>query len=456
MMLLVRYFLRNYPVLGCTFFLFLVACSGLVHTVDDAGDAQVQDGHEEELTPDAAQSDGDLFDGGGDTGDGMGDEQQQPPYRPFPQHVQYTAGCIRPSHKSQEQLDEGLENFYDYWKAQYLKTSSNRGYYIEFESPCVSKTTVSEAHGFGMIVVVLMAGYDPDAQEYFDGMLDFYDDHRSNINDNLMDWEVDCDETPGGDDDCATDGDMDIAYALLLAHNQWGSGGQRDYLSEARRIISSGIKPSLVGDGTYNLMLGDWDNDPWSTRSSDWMADHCRAFGLATSDLPFWNEVVERIYTNIGHIQTEHSPATGLMPDFVVNATIDPASAGFLEGPHDGDYYYNACRWPWRTALDYAQYGEIRAKDSVNALINWIETSSGGDPENIMAGYSLDGNAFANWNDLAFTAPIAAGAMLDSSHQAFLNTLWDYISTHTDSYYPDSINILCQIFISGNWWKPEP
>ena len=37
----------------------------------------------------------------------------------------------------------------------------------------------------------------------------------------------------------ATDGDMDIAYSLLLADKQWGSDGEIDYLKQGKKVIDA-------------------------------------------------------------------------------------------------------------------------------------------------------------------------------------------------------------------------
>ena len=67
----------------------------------------------------------------------------------------------------------------------------------------------------------------------------------------------------------------------------------------------------------------------------------------------------------------------------------------------------------------------------------------------------LDGSAYANWTDMAFTAPFAAAAVVAGpSHQAFLDALWPVMVSTTEGYYQDTVNLLCQIFVSGNWWKP--
>jgi len=35
----------------------------------------------------------------------------QQPLKPFPQHVVYTTGVIKPSHVSQQQMDDSVRNF---------------------------------------------------------------------------------------------------------------------------------------------------------------------------------------------------------------------------------------------------------------------------------------------------------------------------------------------------------
>ena len=42
------------------------------------------------------------------------------PYRPFPQHVTYASGSIRPNHRTQAQLDDRVRTLYREWKTRYL------------------------------------------------------------------------------------------------------------------------------------------------------------------------------------------------------------------------------------------------------------------------------------------------------------------------------------------------
>src|ERR1700753_1388584 len=99
--------------------------------------------------------------------------------KPFPQHVTYTKGSIKPNHISQKQLDELTFSFYEQWKNRYVKAACAPGqYYIWFERPGV-KQCVSEGKGYGMTITALMAGANPAAKATFDGLFDFYKNHRN-------------------------------------------------------------------------------------------------------------------------------------------------------------------------------------------------------------------------------------------------------------------------------------
>lgn len=168
-----------------------------------------------------------------------------------------------------------------------------------------------------------------------------------------------------------------MAYALLLADKQWGSNGRINYRAEAETLITA-IFESTIGPASRLTMLGDWVNpngsnyNQYTARTSDFMPAHFRAYGRATNN-PIWSEVVSNTQTVITSLQMNYSPTTGLLPDFTVptsptDHTPHPAPSHFIEGTHDGHYYYNAGRTPWRIATDalvnndpvsFAQAGKI-------------------------------------------------------------------------------------------------
>ena len=381
--------------------------------------------------------------------------------RPFPQQLTF-AGAIKPTNVSQAQMNDAVRTYFDYWKAAYVRPSNGvtpgGGYYVYMKGTGGTGTeiTTSEAQGYGMILFALMAGHDPAAKQYFDGIYNMYDKHRSQTDPDLMSWVIDQTENPALDSNSATDGDMDIAYALLLADKQWGSAGAINYRAQAQRIITNGIKASDVNASLLRTMRGDWaaGSGADGTRASDWMTGHMRAFQAATGDA-FWGSLINSTFGMVTHLTNNYAPGTGLMPDFALGNPLQPAPPNYHEHAEDGDYWWNSCRYPWRMATDAAHYNSAPARASANKMLAWLKTATGGDPNNIRVGYRLNGTPLTTDVSAAFTAPFVAAAIVDPAHQSFLNAGWTRISGWRESYYGDSINLLCMLLISGNWWPAE-
>ncbi|MFD1906196.1 glycosyl hydrolase family 8 [Paenibacillus rhizoplanae] len=329
--------------------------------------------------------------------------------KPFPQHTTYTSGTIKPNHVSQTALDNAVKSKWDAWKGTYLKPAGTGKYYVKYNS---NGETVSEAQGYGMLFTVLLAGYDGNAQTYYNGLYNYYTAHPSSINPYLMSWKQNSSFQNVEGQNSATDGDMDIAYSLLLAHKQWGSSGTVNYLQAATNIINA-IMNNDINQSQWTIRLGDWANSGsynTATRPSDFMVNHFKAFQAATGDAR-WQNVTNKTYTLINSLYTGYSSTTGLLPDFVVysNNTYKPAAANFLESQRDGDYNYNSCRVPWRITTDYLLTGDNRALSQLTQLNSWIKTKTGGTPGNIKDGYKLDGTTFGSYNSGAFLRPLRCG-----------------------------------------------
>jgi len=381
---------------------------------------------------------------------------------PFPQHVKYTSGTIKPNHQSLQQLDNSVRQFYAQWKSKYIKPGCTaRQSYVWFQTPGV-KQCVSEGQGYGMIITTLMAGADPAAKTTFDALYQYYKAHPAKPGQRLMAWAQDknCKST---DHSAATDGDMDIAYALLLADKQWGSNGTVNYLQEAKLLIVDIMRYEVNQKSFTALISNESDpesNDYFDTRTSDFMPSHFRAFKAATGDAR-WDKVIANTYKLFTGMQAKYSRDAGLFPDFIqkVNHNPHPAKAHYLESKYDGAYNYNACRVPWRIGVDYLLYGDARAK-TIEAKINtWLRGTTQGNPDNISAGYSLAGNDLPdrNFEALSFIAPFAVSAMIDAKNQRWLNNTYDYLlhfKLNDYDYYDNTIKLLDMIIISGNYWKP--
>jgi endo-1,4-beta-D-glucanase Y len=383
--------------------------------------------------------------------------------RPFPQHVSYYAGCIKPNHISQKKMDAQVLNFYRKWKTQYIHASPGMDQaYVFFEEEGSRLQSVSEGQGYGMLITALMAGADPIAQGTFDSLFRYMMAHPSKPNSPLMAWSQ-FHDSRNKDQTSATDGDMDIAYALLLAHDQWGSYGRYNYLDAARNMIHS-IMLYEINRDSYSILLSDavkFDSkDYFDMRSSDFMPLHCKLFELATGD-PQWNKVVDHNYKLFFQMQENYSNDAGLVPDFIthINHTARPAHPRYLESRYDGCYNYNACRVPWRIATDYLLTGDKRSSEMVNKINHWIRQTTSDNPDNISAGYTLEGDDIRSrhFEALSFIGPFAVSAMVDQANQHWLNSIWDYLikfKLKDFDYYDNSIKMISLLIVSGNYWDP--
>lgn len=371
-------------------------------------------------------------------------------------------------------VTQETKDFYAEWKEKYVMQNPYTDevqYFVCYGEETYEDThretevTVSESHGYGMLIAASMAQYDKDSKELFDGMYRFYSAHTSEIGPHLMAWQ----QADNGTEiinvsgaDSATDGDMDIAYSLLMADYIWGSSGEIDYKQSAVNVIND-IMTYEVNKSDWILQLGDWayeldEGERYyaATRASDFIVQYMPVFAGATGD-DRWLNVYDATYNIINSFTEQYG--TGILPDFIVkdNSTgkFVPAPANFLESENDGNYYYNSCRTPWRIGMDYLVSGNTDALNFANKLNDFIIASSGGDPWEIMSGFTPDGKPVADWNDLCFVAPFMITAACGN------NTQWhDEIRDVTlnygeDVYYGDTIKMLCLIVDDGGWIVPE-
>jgi endoglucanase len=282
-----------------------------------------------------------------------------------------------------------------------------------------------------------------------------------------MAWmqKKDCLSLDGG---TATDGDMDIAYSLLLADAQWGRHSNIPYKQDALAMISA-IRDQEINPLTYIVMEANGTNprskDYYDMRSSDFMPDHLRAFREASGD-PFWDSVITSNYRIFRYLQDTYSPESGLVPDFIKHIQPDtntfayPAQPNYLESRYDGVYNFNACRVPWHISTDYLISGDPKAAAFLSRINSWIRTTTKGNPDNISAGYNLSGEDLPHryFEALCFICPFAVAAMASPDNQDWLNKLWDYtvhFRLKDFDYYDNSIKMLDMIILSGNYWTPK-
>jgi endo-1,4-beta-D-glucanase Y len=388
---------------------------------------------------------------------------------PFPQHPRYATGTIRPSQFAQEQLDRDVRAYYDTWKKDYVKAA---GHDPDTGKPLFrvvmgkelpeSGQTVSEGQGYGMVIIALMAGHDPESRTLFDGLYRFAQRHPGKASPHLMQWKIPLD--PWMSNGTAFDGDADIAHGLMLAHAQWGSGGPISYQKEANAVLDALLK-HCIGPRSRLPMLGDWvkpdgaRHNQFTVRSSDFMPSHFRTWAKFSGNA-VWNEVAQHCSELVSVMQEKHSPATGLLPDFIVGAdplsAAKPAGPRFLEKDQDGDYFFNAGRAPWRLGLDALLNGDPASRAQADKMATWAKSATQGDGGRIKAGYTLAGGDLpgSGYFSTFFASPLGVAAMMNADNQAFLDSIYAKVRDSHQGYYADTVNLLCLLAMSGNYWDP--
>lgn len=332
-----------------------------------------------------------------------------------------------------------LDEAYRDWKRTYLIDAGDQTLRVAFgKSGPRRAQTVSEGQGYGMLITVAMG-----SRRQFNALWRFAKAHPSTIDPRLMDWKVP--ESHAGNDS-AFDGDADMAYALILAHQRWGA---KRYLRDARAVIS-GLAESAVGPESRLPLLGDWvlrsgsGYTQWQFRSSDCMPANFAAFA-AVADRRLWRQVTRAC---VGALSTQSAATgTGLVSDFLLTRpVVAPAPPHFIEAPTDGQYNYNAGRVPWRLAL-----GGPKARAVAQQISQWARSTTGGDPLRLRAGYRLNGRPAPNSDYFTtfFAAPLAVAASTDPDQRAWERALVRAVDDRREDYYEDSVTLLCLLALQG-------
>jgi endo-1,4-beta-D-glucanase Y len=285
----------------------------------------------------------------------------------------------------------------------------------------------------------LLTAYFGDRAE-FDGLWRFA---RRNLNaSGLLGWKVTCagfDRSVGGAGS-ATDGDVDIALALVAAIDQWGEE-YRTAALEYLKAVQAHDFTTCRATGRTMATNGDWDRGCAASNSSYWTPGYDRVFGELTHD-PFWGKAAEDADALW---LANRNAATGL----VANAVNQDGTTAAGEGHVD----YNGCRVPWRAVLEYLWYGTASARAITDRITDWADAKG---PSLLFDGYETDGTERpgSRWSGSdCFNGGYAAAAM--SKSQDRVDRFAGYfMSLPVDNYYETSLRALYALMLSGNMWRP--
>jgi len=372
-----------------------------------------------------------------DTGDGASADETTGPVResppplhgeryPFPQNIDYPYGV-----RSSEIDSDHVRRWYDDWSQKYLQACNDN------LRPGVDplSTSLVEAQGFAMIAAAYMGD-----KPVLDRLYGYYQAKLTQAGCGLMGWKNNC----GGFEDqgSATDGDIDVASGLLVAHWQWPNDG---YDEKARAVLSALKRVIVDCGGTLALHPGCSGGRPWGgcdeTDASYYSPAFFRHFAELTGD-DTWAKLADD--THVIRDAAAH-PSTGLVPDW--QSVGGRAGAGSRKGY----YSFDAIRVPFKHGLDYLWHGNERARAWCEKISSWAHGVGVG---NIRDGYYLDGGVEGRNHNLATVGSLAVCAMANTQEiaDAFVA---ESVRLRDDFWYSGYLGNLYLLAISGNMWTPE-
>lgn len=308
--------------------------------------------------------------------------------------------------------------------------------------------TLSEGQGYGMVLAATMGD-----KATFDGLWAYAKAHHNSRG--LMGWAIDQNGT-ALDTNAASDGDEDMAYALMMADKRWGG-----YWNDLNALVGS-MKTYIVDPTTSVFKSGDWTGSSALVVHPGYLdPSYYKAFALYLGDAS-WNSVSDRSYTILANVDARSSAngssnaSTGLIPDHVkVNG--DSSSTA------DYRFSWNAIRGPWRLAKDAVYNCESRAENRLDLMNSFF---SGVGASNIQTGYYLNGGVQEPWlNEATFVGPLTAAA-LTSTNSTYRTSMWnrtvDLGTLQTWSgaprqdttYYAAELRLMSLLLASGNMEDP--
>jgi endo-1,4-beta-D-glucanase Y len=338
---------------------------------------------------------------------------------PFPQNVTYGYG-IKPANVK----SEDVQKCYDVFMQNYYEESGDLAR-IKWDNAAL---TVSEGIGYGMLGLVYMENSKNNTQSKFDKLWNYY--KKFSNGNHLMNWKIDG-FSGVIEANAATDAELDVGVALLMAYKQWGD---ERYLTDAKELINN-IWKSEVNKNKY-LKPG----DAWDTKKnpSYFSTAAIKLFSAFDTDHDW-----ATVFKNSNDLLKKcRNSTTGLVPDWC-------SETGENLGP---DFYYDAVRTPWRIAWSYLWFGDEDSKDIAGKMGSWISKETGGDASKVVDGYKLDGQHRGSWNSVIYVGAFGCAGMVDPNLQDWCDETYSNLRgvTGKDTYFGKSLQLLTMLLMTGN------
>jgi endo-1,4-beta-D-glucanase Y len=319
------------------------------------------------------------------------------------------------------------QSAYSSWKSSFVTSSGAPSGAVRVQDPqkvCnsgITGATVSEGMGYGMLAAVYMSD-----RPTFDGLLAYVNAHLDA--NGLMNWCIDSGGNTVGSGS-ASDGDEDMAFALLMAAAQWSSV---DYYQAGTAMVAAMYGHSLGGDGA--IYPGDTGGAMGLLYPDYFSPAYYRVFAKVGS-ANWVNTVIPHGYTVLATV----GATDGLVPNSTNNNMLTPVT---------GTYGYDSCRTPWRIAMDYCFNGTAEAKaylDKIGPFFTNIGAANIGDGYNVTNGMQTSGN-----HNMAFIGPAGVAGM--GGYQALLDGAFTFgvAGAGDNAYFTNSLRAVTMLMMSGN------
>jgi len=398
------------------------------------------------------------------------------PAFPFPQFLPYVnqdgvlenLGTKNPAGVTHAEMEKTIRDAYQimmnrasYYQNVSLGPTGSKTRYITFES----EPFCSEGTGYAMLAAAMMAD-----KATFDGLWLYAHDFAMNKVVRYLDGsrapKYDYSTLPGWKNDAgnnsATDGDVDMAIALMIAHAQWGEfmgiddsrGKKISYKADFIEFIK-GMTDTLTyapsGNG-LTLLSGDIGIDGYIKGGDSWV------------ELTNWAQNVDNVYNIVGvRRRVETNGPTAQHIDYVAPAYFREF-ADYLEAENASAYGWNIKQFRRAEASsDWIIGKHIRQNQKNIPVAGWVEMKNdttpalsvfqaGEDfraPWRTVLNYVWHGNPIYTWDPAAHDIRRNRS---NSFEQEAGKRLADFLWRRQDAPWSKPCE---KIIGEGTWWGPS-
>jgi endo-1,4-beta-D-glucanase Y len=227
------------------------------------------------------------------------------------------------------------------------------------------------------------------------------------------------------------------------------AGMGTSYLDDAKKVIAGLKKAGLASCSPGTLLK---PGDQWGGCSqlnpSYFSPGHFRTFAKVTNDTS-WDSVASASYALLTKYQNNYG---GKVPDWGTDSgsgISDPNKGGAA-----GLYGYEACRTPWRIALDYGWHQHADAKTFLSTFNTNVIVKAGGYPSKVVANPSVSGWDVGNEKNSCHVGGYAlVGTAIDQATADKYYSNWTNVSLSGDigtgAYYKATLKLLFTITAAG-------